>query len=671
MTGPIHDHFVSIGGRFLDPLAAQVRQLEDDEPVVPSGPAGWLVQFWNLLDAATIQLLRSQFGLRLTDYVPPRSYVESLDASTATQLRADSRVRAVVMLTADLKLSAALAAALATDEPLSAAPVDAVVFDATADATVERIRDIVGTGFITVLDDRDLGGALSVRVQADPETAARLAALDGVRWVAQVPGIVDDAPAASVPIPGRVPAADALGLSGVSQIIGIIDNGPPDVKHCFFVDPGQPQPGPTHRKIVMLRDVAQTAAASHPTFTCGIAAGDQVDESGANPFRGVAWLARLACGNYSDLKTSSVLAELTAAAQAGASVHTNSWHSVPNPPLPGVPAPYDQTSVDVDTFVWSNEDNVVLGSGGNTGEQQGAPGTAKNALCIGATTTTPGSGDVVGDGATGPTADGRRKPDLTGVGCGVQSALLGTTCGVGVGASSQPCATSYATPWVAGLVTLLRQQFTEGRYRDGQPSADLAFTPTAALLRAAVLNATVVTGTDNAIPSFVRGWGALDPDSALGRRFPRLLLDVRNQDGLSTTDTCHVTFTLAEGPLVVTLNWTEPPGTLESDNCVVNDLDLRVTTPKGDVFLGNNFSQGVSVTGGTADALNSTEMVVLPGGAPGQWLVEVVASEVNVGAPGQGFAVVVSGSVATDPAPQVDGGRTLLRTEVVSTTGAS
>ena len=96
--------------------------------------------------------------------------------------------------------------------------------------------------------------------------------------------------------------------------------------------------------------------------------------------------------------------------------HTNSWHDDTNGK--GKPAKYNQHAADVDEFTWNNEDHLVLGSAGNTDEQQGPPGTAKNAICVCAALADPNEMSI-GDGNPGPTIDGRLKPDLTGVGCGI------------------------------------------------------------------------------------------------------------------------------------------------------------------------------------------------------------------------------------------------------------
>lgn len=62
-----------------------------------------------------------------------------------------------------------------------------------------------------------------------------------------------------------------------------------------------------------------------------------------------------------------MLAELNAAG-TDAFIHTNSWHD--DTAGSGNPATYNQTSADVDTFTWNNEDHLVLGSAGNIGEER-------------------------------------------------------------------------------------------------------------------------------------------------------------------------------------------------------------------------------------------------------------------------------------------------------------
>ena len=74
-------------------------------------------------------------------------------------------------------------------------------------------------------------------------------------------------------------------------------------------------------------------------------------------------------------------------------------------------------------------------------------------------------------------------------------------------------------------------------------------------------------------------------------------------------------------PLRVTLVWSDAPADASSAAPVVNNLDLEVVDPSGaTTFLGNDFANGVSTTGGAADSLNNVEMVLVNNPAAGDWI---------------------------------------------------
>jgi hypothetical protein len=100
-------------------------------------------------------------------------------------------------------------------------------------------------------------------------------------------------------------------------------------------------------------------------------------------------------------------------------------------------------------------------------------------------------------------------------------------------------------------------------------------------------------------------------------------------------------------PLVVTLVWTDYPGTQGAGVELVNDLDLVVVRPGGTQYLGNVFSGGFSTTGGTADRRNVEECVRIGNPPTGNWTVRV--SGYNVAHGSQPFAVVVNGAFLNWP----------------------
>jgi hypothetical protein len=91
----------------------------------------------------------------------------------------------------------------------------------------------------------------------------------------------------------------------------------------------------------------------------------------------------------------------------------------------------------------------------------------------------------------------------------------------------------------------------------------------------------------------------------------------------------------------------------------VNDLTLKVTSPSGVVYWGN---QGLSAAmwstpGGTADHKNTVECVFVQAPTAGHWTVEVIAEEINLDAyvatPAfdAAYSLVVTGGTAGPGAP--------------------
>ncbi|MDQ4097798.1 MAG: hypothetical protein M3144_08030, partial [Actinomycetota bacterium] len=172
--------------------------------------------------------------------------------------------------------------------------------------------------------------------------------------------------------------------------------------------------------------------------------------------------------------------------------------------------------------------------------------------------------------------------------------------------------------------------------------------PSGALLKAVLLNSTILT--DSGVPEDRSGWGVANlPATLFFEGGPRRLVvrDIRHAEGLATGQNGVLAVNVQSDiePLRVTLVWTEPPGGIGAANSVVNDLDLEVTSPTGARLLGNVYQGGHSVEGGSADRVNNVEMVSVERPIPGEWTIRLAAIAVNVGTPGQGYAVVASGDL--------------------------
>lgn len=658
-----------MGGYNFDPLKEKPDLSEAPRmKKATEGIQPYIVQFYKPLTRDERVHIQTKYGLKLTEYIPDFAYLEIIATDILEKLEQDFLLRAIVPYQPAFKIDSRIGKRsfrTLERQKIKGLWLSAVLFpDADPNLVVEMLKK-QGSTEIVVINDRKIGGVAQVRfILPTKSKLINIAQMKEVRSIQEVPEPKLDngmtAGTVQSGTPGTTPIWNA-GIHGENQIIGIIDSGI-DINHCFFQDNVDNNVRPSHRKVVGFR-ASGTTPDFHGTFVAGIAVGDDFNVPGAHMHRGIAWAARL---TFSSIGNSSMFNMLNSAAIDGAAIHTNSWHDDDHGRCNS--APYNLTAFDVDTFTWNNEDHLVLGSAGNSGEEQGAPGTAKNAICVNASQADPNEMNF-GDGNKGPTSDGRRKADLMAPGCGINSADVNTPCGIRL---STVCATSWATPAAAGSAALVRQYYLEGFYPTGTQQPHHSFTPSGALLKATLLNSTidmngtvgddpcttlVETITLAGYPGIWEGWGLIRLNNVL--YFPGSLRnlrvwDTRNTDGLNTGETRVHRIDVASGaqPLKVTLVWTDPPpAEPTSSSPVVNNLNLEVVSPDGtQTFLGNLFdANGVSTTGGTSDGLNNIEMVLVNNPASGEWIVRVVGTQVNVGNPGQGYALVVTADLTEPP----------------------
>jgi hypothetical protein len=679
---------MAIRGYEFDPLAVEragidgVPGLRIDErlraPARGNAEPQWrLLQFDRPLDRETRNALRSR-GLQLDLYVSG-AYIERISLDEIARIRADPTLRDILRASIPyhpaFKLSPSIGQIeFRTDQrrAIDGLLLRARPFRGTNLASLgEEIRAAGGME-VLIRDDRESDGAgqITFRLErgADLSSVARI---EGLRSIEEVGEIVsDNVPTAHINQSGDATQGTiwAENLRGENQIIGIIDNGPPDPLHCFFAGPG---------KVLEVRNATGKPPSQHATAAGGSAAGDSDSLPGLHAQRGGAWAARLVFGNHCDFfegcsgwpnAPSSLLAELEASRSKGANVHSNSWHDR----FPG----YSILAADFDDFTWTHEDQLILGSSGQLDTEWAAPAISKNAIAVSAAKAT--DPPQYGQGSLWAVPSGRVKPDLAAFGCGVRSAALtvGTnTCGV-TPTDPNHCSTSHATPHAAAIAVLARQYFIEGRYPPG--SGEQATTvPSAALLKATLINSARDILGSPGFGTVKEGWGVVTLDRTLAfengaRRI--FFRDVRNTDSnaLQNGSTPHVydlSVTNHQEPLKVTLVWTDYPSEPDA-GALINDLNLQVTAPNGTTtYLGNDFTYmtPASTTGGTADATNNVEQVLVESPPIGQWQLTVLPADIaNLGfgdsaRPGQGYALVATaGAGAGEPAaPEPPTGVTL------------
>ncbi|MCU1347520.1 MAG: peptidase and subtilisin kexin sedolisin [Acidobacteria bacterium] len=668
----VPDYSLRLKTGSFDPLA-RMRAQATAPPVASTEPAYAIVQFRRSLTRDERTAVQRKYGLRLTDYIPNFAYLERVDGATLRSLAQDPLYRAHVPYSAAFKISPDIGKRRFTTEKRQAMTgvwLRFVLFPEADPGRIVAALKEAGASSIKLLDDRQYGGSASVQAVFPGMAIARtLAQRPEIRWIEEVPEVNEDngvtAPMLQSGTSGLAAATPIwnAGIHGEGQIVDVIDTVI-DMNHCMFMDNSDNTVRPAHRKMVGFRNPNGDAVGYHGTFVAGIVAGDDANNPGTGVNRGNAWGARLTHTDRGEIDAGNItiLNALSSGKADGAAIHTNSWHIDT--------LGYTQISNDVDTFVWNNEESLVLGSSGNVGESIGPPGTAKNAICVSAAAKAPNQ-DNFGDGTTGPTSDNRRKPELFTPGCQINSATVSTPCTV---AQRPSCATSWATPAAAAAAALTRQYYMEGWYPTGTREAHNGFIPTGALLKATLLNSTRdMTGMPG-YPGTMEGWGLVQLDNVLtlpGSARRSRVWDTPNGSGFLGGDPArsHIVNVATNGqPLRVTLVWSDPPANAGAANSQINDLNLTVTSPGGaQTFLGNVFAAGVSTPGGLPDNTNNVEMVVVNTPAPGNWTITVTPATVNVGP--QGYALIATADMPAPPATTGNQNTLVVRAHFLGTAG--
>ncbi|MBN1424682.1 S8 family serine peptidase [Candidatus Fermentibacteria bacterium] len=497
-------------------------------------------------------------------------------------------------------------------------------------------------------------------VHAPPELVHPLARMNGVEWIEEIPECFLLNNRTKWVLQSNqtdgTPAWDR-GLHGEGQIIGIMDSGL-DYNSCFFRDPEGDSFGANHRKVQAYRLTGGAAydgcADGHGTHVTGTVLGEDI--FGTNSaYNGLAYKARLtfqdvgqddswACSTGSVNIPSDLEPSYLNSLNDGAYLHTNSWGSSSNT--------YDSMAQDVDNFMWNHKNFLIFFAMGNAGPNSGtigSPATAKNCVSVGATQQAPSQHLMASYSSRGPAYDTRRKPTIVAPG-GETGNYINSANNTTGNPPSQTCnvqgnpfrGTSMATPASAAAGLLVRQYFTEGYYPTGVPVPANAFLPSAALIKATLVNSgTTIGGT---FPDNNQGWGRILLDDALYfPADPRQLSVVDESVGITTGQTRTYAYTAGTSqPLEIVLVWTDYPAAQGTGVALVNDLDLEVTAPTG-FYLGNVYSGGQSCTGGSADRRNVVECAQFNTPAAGSYSITVRGHNIPYGP--QPFAVVVTGDL--------------------------
>ncbi|MBK9294484.1 MAG: S8 family serine peptidase [Oligoflexia bacterium] len=346
-------------------------------------------------------------------------------------------------------------------------------------------------------------------------------------------------------------------------------------------------------------------------------------------------------------------------------IHTNSWGQNSNGTR------YNAMTASLDEVLWKNPDLLVLFAAGNSGADLnsdgvidngslGTPAGAKNILSVGAsknyvfkggiqtkvgklkgaqqkwsvgpmaeTTLSDNPMGMAPFSSTGPTQDGRIKPDIVAPGTNILSArshhpkatlLWGEYDGNYVWAGG----TSMSTPLTAGAAAVVYQYL--------KTKANKA--PSAAAVKAALIHNAfdlfpgqfgegAYQEFKTKRPNPVEGFGRVDVGAVI--KTPYYFID--DKIGLKTGDKREITLGLekvvAGSKMRATLVYTDAPGAAAALSALVNDIDISLVAPNGAVYYPNHNT--------SPDRVNNVEMIEFEAPLSGAYKLLITAYNVPKG----------------------------------------
>ncbi|GAE88266.1 S8 family serine peptidase [Acetivibrio straminisolvens] len=588
-----------------------------------------------------------ELGVKFIDYTPEYSYLCYMTSDTAEKVRDITHVVDVLVYENEYKIDPALKSKISGKKGIkSLTGIDTAPLELEVRISTFGFDDNNLAGEIENLGSSGVyfnGNNIYAKIPADK--IEELAQLKSVKFIEEVPEykILNDK--ASGIIQSEI--ASTFGYEGEGQIVGIadtgLDNGIQGIKY-----------GTIHKdfkeRVLKIIDWVNNTGFDengHGTHVAGSIAGS--GEMSNGKIKGMAPKANLfiqKIGAYDgSIRMNSFYSLLQEAYDNGVRIHNNSWGK-------NSQGTYASDSADLDSFVWSHKDMLVVVSAGNNGPDEctvGSPATAKNCLTVGATENfRPYTNLLYGQNIAddpGETAffssrgcqDGRIKPDVVAPGTYIASTMsslifpeLLQTRQIYPGNSNYHFmnGTSMATPIASGSVAVIREYIMK----------NYNITPSAALLKALVINGAL----DDEGYSQDKGWGKISLyNSMFGTQI------INDTDSLSQNEksTYTISCTRTDTPLKITLVWSDYPAAVQNAATLVNDLDLKVTSPNGSVtYYGNDFTVPYD---SDFDRANNVENVIINNPAIGDYTIEVLGHSVSHGP--QPFALVTSSGFLTTP----------------------
>jgi len=432
-----------------------------------------------------------------------------------------------------------------------------------------------------------------------------------------------------------------LNLNGQNMVVGLWDQNHPKTSHEDF------------EGRAFVADIAGSTDSFHSTHVLGT----MISSGGNNASgRGLAYQAEAWVNDWS-----SDASEMAWLASLGLLVSNHSYSTAPSP----IPLYYfgsyqtDAREIDEITFnapfyqpviAAGNDRNEGLNTTKNGNDLLYSKGTSKNGIVVAAVTevsnyTGPSSVVMSSFSSWGPTDDFRIKPDISAKGVNVLS-----TSNTSNKSYSTSQGTSMAAPAVSAVLILLQQHYNNLHGTTMQPYMR------SATLRGLIIHTASEAGPADG-PDHMYGWGLIDAEKSASVLSGKGTSSIIEEQSLpqSQTYTLNVKATGTE-PLVVTLSWTDRPGTVNGSSVIDpisprlrNDLDVRVFKDQEEYFpwtLTKDFDNPVAIKADN-NVDNVEKIEIANPVANGIYTIVVSHKGILVNGQAQDFSLIVTGVDAT------------------------